>query len=37
MNITEYCNYLVEFKGFWRCCITLKITGFMDFFNHQEF
>jgi hypothetical protein len=31
-NILTFCvtSVLVEFKGFWRWCITLRITGFHD-------
>jgi hypothetical protein len=27
----------VESKGFWRGCIELRITGFVDFVHRQEF
>jgi hypothetical protein len=29
-------NVATEFEGFWQCCITLKITGFLDFFIVRE-
>jgi hypothetical protein len=26
----------IESKGFWQCCITFRITVFVDFINHSE-
>jgi hypothetical protein len=27
----------IEFKGFWQWCITLRITGVLDFVHRPEF
>jgi hypothetical protein len=27
---------IVESEGFWRCCMTLRITGFLDFVHCPE-
>jgi hypothetical protein len=38
-NINEVSNNKseVDSKGFWRYCILLRITGFLDFVHHPVF
>jgi uncharacterized membrane protein len=36
VNIYQYSTQ-VESKGFWRMCITLRITVFLYFVHHPEF
>jgi hypothetical protein len=37
ISIHSYTNILIDSVGFWRWCVTLINTGFLDFVHRPEF